>query len=157
MMKELNEDYKYGFETLIETEEFPKGLNEEIIRALSAKKKEPQWLLNYRLKAFKHWNSLKPPEWAYLDYPEIDFQDLLYYSAPKQKKEAEQPHSLDDIDPELLATFEKLGIPLAEQKQLAGVAVDAVFDSVSVGTTHQKQLEEQGIIFCSISEAVRDY
>jgi Fe-S cluster assembly protein SufB len=150
----LNSDYKYGFFTDIETEVFPKGLNEEIIHLISQKKNEPQWLLDFRLKAYKHWLTLKTPTWAKLTVPEIDFQDLYYYSAPKKKVEAS---SLDEIDPELLATFAKLGIPLNEQKRISGVAVDAIFDSVSVGTTHQADLEKVGVIFCSISEAVHNH
>lgn len=148
-------EYKYGFYTDIETEEFPKGLNEEIVRKISAKKEEPEWLLEYRLKAYRHWRKLKHPNWAKLELPAIDFENLYYYSAPKQQQEA--PESLDDLDPELLATFDKLGIPLSEQKRISGVAVDAVFDSVSVGTTYKEELEQYGIIFCSISEAVRDH
>jgi Fe-S cluster assembly protein SufB len=148
----FNSDYKYGFETNIETEVFPKGLNEDIIRLLSSKKNEPTWLLDYRLKAFAHWKKLTTPTWAKLTIPEIDFQNLYYYSAPKKAENKKE--SLDEIDPELLATFEKLGIPLSEQKRISGVAVDAVFDSVSVGTTHQADLEKVGVIFCSISEAV---
>ena len=151
----LNEDYKYGFYTDIETEEFPKGLNEDIIRMLSAKKEEPQWLLDYRLKAFRHWKTMPMPDWAKLEIPEIDFQDLYYYSAPKKKEDG--PKSLDEVDPELLATFEKLGIPLAEQKRLTGVAMDVVFDSVSITTTWKEDLEKAGVIFCSISEAVKEY
>ncbi len=151
----LNEDYKYGFYTDIETEEFPKGLNEDIIRMLSAKKEEPQWLLDYRLKAYRHWLTLPLPNWAKLEIPEIDFEDLYYYSAPKKKEDS--PTSLDEVDPELLATFEKLGIPLNEQKRLTGVAMDVVFDSVSIATTWKKDLEEVGVIFCSISEAVKEY
>lgn len=151
----LKDDYKYGFYTDIETEEFPKGLNEDIIRLLSAKKSEPEWLLEYRLKAFRHWKKMPMPDWAKLDIPEIDFQDLYYYSAPKKKEDA--PTSLDEVDPELLATFEKLGIPLAEQKRLTGVAVDVVFDSVSITTTWKEDLEKVGVIFCSISEAVKDH
>jgi Fe-S cluster assembly protein SufB len=151
----FNSDYKYGFETNIETEVFPKGLNEEIIRLLSSKKNEPTWLLDYRLKAFAHWKKLTPPTWAKLTIPDIDFQNLYYYSAPKKAENKKE--SLDDIDPELLATFEKLGIPLSEQKRISGVAVDAVFDSVSVGTTHQADLEKVGVIFCSISEAVHTH
>lgn len=150
----LDKEYKYGFYTDIETEDFPKGLNEEIVCKLSAKKNEPQWLLDYRLKAYKHWLTLTPPSWAKLKIPKIDFNDLYYYSAPKQKENLE---SLDQVDPELLATFEKLGIPLDEQKRISGVAVDAVFDSVSVGTTHQEELEKVGVIFCSISEAVKNH
>ncbi len=150
----LNDEYKYGFYTDIETEEFPKGLNEEIVKMISAKKHEPEWLLEYRLKAFRHWQKMQVPQWAKLKIPEIDYQDLYYYSAPKKK---DAVASLDEIDPELLATFEKLGIPLNEQKRISGVAVDAVFDSVSVGTTHQEELSKVGVIFCSISEAVKDY
>jgi Fe-S cluster assembly protein SufB len=151
----LQDNYKYGFVTDIETEEFPKGLNEEIVRLISAKKNEPQWLLDYRLKAYKHWLTLEVPTWQYSKIPEIDFNALYYYSKPKTKKDAYQ--SLDDVDSELLETFEKLGIPLTEQKRLMGVAVDAVFDSVSVGTTHQADLEKVGVIFCSISEAVEKH
>jgi len=151
----LNDNYKYGFYTDIETEDFPKGLNEEIIAMLSRKKEEPQWLLDYRLKAFRHWLTMTPPNWAKLQIPEIDFQDLYYYSAPKKKEDS--PTSLDEVDPELLATFEKLGIPLAEQKRLTGVAVDVVFDSVSIATTWKEDLEKVGVIFCSISEAVKEY
>jgi len=150
----LNDEYKYGFYTDIETEEFPKGLNEEIVKMISAKKHEPEWLLDYRLKAFRHWQKMQVPSWAKLKIPEIDYQDLYYYSAPKKK---DAVASLDEIDPELLATFEKLGIPLNEQKRISGVAVDAVFDSVSVGTTHQEELSKVGVIFCSISEAVKEY
>ena len=147
-------EYKYGFVTDIETEDFPKGLNEDIIRLLSSKKNEPQWLLDYRLKAFAHWKKLSPPTWAKLEIPEIDFQDLYYYAAPKKKENLE---TLDEVDPELLATFEKLGIPLQEQKRISGVAVDAVFDSVSVGTTYKEELAEVGVIFCSISEAIQEH
>ena len=149
-----SKDYKYGFYTDIETEEFPKGLNEKIVRMLSEKKEEPEWLLDYRLKAYRHWLTMKKPEWAKLDIPEINFNDLYYYSAPKKKDELK---SLDEVDPELLATFEKLGIPLSEQKRISGVAVDAVFDSVSVATTYKEDLEKVGVIFCSISEAVKEY
>lgn len=151
----LEKEYKYGFYTDIETEEFPKGLNEEIVRMISQKKNEPEWLLDYRLKAFRHWQTLPHPDWAKLKIPAIDFEDLYYYAAPKTNKE--KPESLDDVDPELLATFEKLGIPLQEQKRITGVAVDAVFDSVSVGTTYKEELEKVGVIFCSISEAIQDY
>ena len=150
----LNSDYKYGFFTDIETEEFPKGLNEDIIRMISAKKEEPEWLLNFRLKAYRHWLTMEHPQWAKLNIPEINYQDLYYYSAPKKK---DALTSLDEIDPELLATFEKLGIPLNEQKRISGVAVDAVFDSVSVATTHKEELEKVGVIFCSISEAVKEH
>ena len=150
----LNSDYKYGFFTDIETEAFPKGLNEEIVRMISAKKDEPAWLLDFRLKAFKHWLTLSPPTWPDLEIPEIDFTDLYYYAAPKKK---ESVGSLDEIDPDLIATFEKLGIPLNEQKRISGVALDAVFDSVSVVTTHKEELEKVGVIFCSISEAVKEH
>lgn len=151
----LQDDYKYGFVTDIETEEFPKGLSEDIVRLISSRKKEPEWLLDYRLKAFRHWQTLEHPNWQYSKIPPIDFQDIYYYSRPKTKKDTYK--SLDDVDAELLETFEKLGIPLTEQKRLMGVAVDAVFDSVSVGTTHQEELEKVGVIFCSISEAVEKY
>jgi Fe-S cluster assembly protein SufB len=150
----LESEYKHGFYTDIETEEFPKGLNEDIVKLISKKKNEPEWLLDYRLKAFRHWKKMAEPNWAKLDIPAIDFNDLYYYSAPKQTK---APESLDEIDPELLATFEKLGIPLQEQKRITGVAVDAVFDSVSVATTYKEDLEKVGVIFCSISEAVQDH
>jgi Fe-S cluster assembly protein SufB len=155
IQEKLQDSYKYGFVTDIETEEFPKGLSEEIIRLISAKKNEPEWLLDYRLKAYRHWLTLTHPDWQYCKFPPIDFQDLYYYSRPKTKKETYQ--SLDDVDSELLETFEKLGIPLTEQKRLMGVAVDAVFDSVSVGTTHKEDLEKVGVIFCSIQEAVEKY
>ncbi|MFN8240615.1 MAG: Fe-S cluster assembly protein SufB [Bacteroidales bacterium] len=147
-------DYKYGFYTDIETEHIPKGLNEDIVRLISSKKDEPEWLLEFRLKAFKHWKTMKMPAWAHLKIPEIDYQDIIYYAAPKQKI---SPESLDDVDPELRKTFDKLGIPLEEQKRLTGVAVDAVMDSVSVKTTFKETLAEMGIIFCSFSEAVKEY
>ena len=151
----LASDYKYGFVTDIETDSLPPGLNEDIIRALSAKKNEPEWMLEYRLKAYRHWQTMSEPrEWPNITYDEIDYQALSYYSAPKQKKARE---SLDEVDPDLLATFEKLGIPLSEQKRLMNVAVDAVFDSVSVVTTHKEKLEEVGVIFCSISEAIENH
>lgn len=147
--------YKYGFVTEIDADMAPKGLNEDIIKFISHKKNEPDWLLEFRLKAYNHWKTMKEPTWAKLDYTKIDYQDLYYYSAPKQKV---APKSLDEVDKELLETYEKLGIPLKEQEVLAGVvAVDAVFDSVSVATTYRARLAEQGIIFCSISEAVRDH
>lgn len=149
-----SKEYKYGFVTDIEVEDFPKGLNENIVRLISEKKNEPKWLLDYRLKAFAHWKTLSPPTWAKLEIPEIDFEDLYYYSVPKKKKELA---GLDEVDPELLATFEKLGIPLQEQKRITGVAVDVVFDSVSIGTTYKKELSEVGVIFCSISEAVQEH
>ncbi|NUL82285.1 MAG: Fe-S cluster assembly protein SufB [Armatimonadetes bacterium] len=148
------QEYKYGFETEIEAELAPKGLNEEIIRHISEKKGEPEWLLEFRLKSFAKWQSMDYPEWPNVKYPKPDFQDIHYYAAPKPKK---QLSSLDEVDPELLRTFEKLGISLEEQKLLAGVAVDAVFDSVSVATTYKEKLSELGIIFCSFSEAVREH
>lgn len=147
-------EYKYGFTTDIDTDIIPRGLNEDVVRFISAKKGEPEWLLEFRLEAFRHWLTLTPPKWAHLDIPEIDFQAISYYAAPKVK---ENPKSLDDVDPELLDTFSKLGISLDEQKKLTGVAVDAVMDSVSVKTTHRDKLAELGVIFCSISEAVKDY
>lgn len=154
----ISNDYKWGFSTNIESEVAPKGLNEEIIRFISAKKNEPSWLLEYRLKAYRHWLTLKEPNWAHVHYVKPDFQDIIYYSAPKQKPKLE---SLDEVDPELLKTFEKLGISLEEQKRLTGVeskiAVDAVFDSVSVKTTFKETLAEKGIIFCSFSEAVQEH
>ncbi len=151
----LASDYKYGFVTDIESEEFPKGLSEEIVRMISAKKNEPEWLLEYRLKAYRHWLTLEHPQWQYSKIPPINFQEIYYYSKPKSKKDVYK--SLDDVDSELLETFEKLGIPLTEQKRLMGVAVDAVFDSVSVGTTHKEDLEKVGVIFCSIQEAVEKH
>ncbi len=147
-------EYKYGFYTDIETEKIPKGLNEDVIRLISKKKGEPDWLLEFRLKSFRHWLTIKMPGWANLKIPEIDYQDIIYYAAPKQKP---APESIDDIDPELKKTFDRLGIPLEEQKRLSGVAVDAVMDSVSVKTTFRETLAELGIIFCSFSEAVREY
>ena len=147
--------YKHGFVTDIEQESAPKGLNEDIIRFISAKKEEPEWLLEWRLKAYRHWLMMPEPEWAKVDFPPIDYQDAYYYSAPKS--DADKPKSLDEVDPKLLETYEKLGIPLREQEVLAGVAVDAVFDSVSVATTYKKKLEEVGVIFCSFSEAVQEH
>lgn len=147
-------DYKYGFVTDIDTEVIPKGLNEDIIRLISSKKNEPEWLLDFRLKAFAHWKTLEMPRWAHLDIPEIDYQAISYYAAPKKK---ESPKSLDEVDPELLDTFNKLGISLEEQMKLSGIAVDAVMDSVSVKTTFKEKLAELGVIFCSFSEAVKDY
>ena len=147
-------DYKYGFVTDIDTEVIPKGLNEEIIRLISSKKNEPEWLLDFRLKAFAHWKTLEMPRWAHLDIPEIDYQAISYYAAPKKK---ESPKSLDEVDPELLDTFNKLGISLEEQMKLSGIAVDAVMDSVSVKATFKEKLAELGVIFCSFSEAVKDY
>src|ERR687891_2585141 len=148
-------EYKYGFVTDIESDMIPRGLSEDTIRLIVAKKNEPDWMLEFRLKAYRHWLTMtEPKHWPNLTYPEIDFQDIIYYSAPKQKPTKQ---SLDEVDPELLRTFEKLGIPLQEQKQLAGVAVDAVFDSVSVATTFKEKLAELGVIFCSFTEAVADY
>jgi Fe-S cluster assembly protein SufB len=147
-------EYKYGFVTDIDNEVIPKGLNEETVRLISAKKGEPDWMLDFRLKAFEYWQTLEMPEWAHLIIPKIDYQDIIYYSAPKQKAKL---NSLDEVDPELIDTFNKLGIPLSEQKHLAGVAVDAVMDSVSVKTTFQDSLAEMGIVFCSFSEAVREH
>ena len=147
-------EYKYGFVTDIDTDVIPRGLNEDVIRLISAKKHEPEWLLEFRLKAYRHWLTLKMPTWAHLDIPPIDYQAISYYAAPRKK---EGPKSLDEVDPELLETFDKLGIPLHEQKALSGMAVDAVMDSVSVKTTHKEKLAELGVIFCSFSEAVKDY
>ena len=146
--------YKYGFSTDLEVDKAPKGLDENIIKLISSKKNEPEWMLDWRLKAFEIWKKMKEPEWAKVNYPKIDYQDIYYYSAPKN---TEKIKSLDEVDPELLKTYEKLGIPLNEQKALAGVAVDAVFDSVSVVTTFRKQLEEKGVIFCPISEAIKTH
>ena len=156
--KEINEflkkNYEYGFETDIESETLPPGINEDVIRTISAKKKEPEFLLNWRLKAFAHWKKLKAPEWSQLDIDPIDYQSISYFSKPKQD---DGPKSLDEVDPKLLETYEKLGIPLHERAKLAGVAVDAVFDSVSVVTTFKDKLAEAGVIFCSFSEAVQDH
>ena len=146
--------YKYGFSTDLEVDKAPKGLDENIIKLISSKKNEPEWMLDWRLQAFEIWKKMKEPEWAKVNYPKIDYQDIYYYSAPKN---TEKLKSLDEVDPELLKTYEKLGIPLNEQKALAGVAVDAVFDSVSVVTTFRKQLEEKGVIFCPISEAIKTH
>ncbi len=149
-----NQDYKYGFVTDIDAEAVPPGLNEDIIRVISAKKDEPEWLLEWRLKAFRVWQTMTEPRWHNVRFPPVDFQDIIYYSAPKQKPKLE---SLDDLDPEIKATFDKLGVPIEEQKVMAGVAVDAVFDSVSVATTFKDKLADLGIVFCSFSEAVRDH
>ena len=148
-----NEEYKYGFTTDIETDVLPKGLSEDIIRLISVKKHEPEWLLQFRLKAYRHWLTQEMPRWAHLDIPPIDYQDIIYYAAPRKNA----PQSLDEVDPELLKTFDKLGIPLEEQKALSGMAVDAVMDSVSVKTTFKDTLAELGIIFCSFSEAVEHH
>lgn len=149
-----NREYKWGFVTEIESESAARGLNEDVIRYISAKKGEPAWLLEWRLKAYRHWLTMEEPAWHNVHYPKIDYQNMIYYSAPKQKK---QLASLDEVDPELLKTYEKLGISLREQERLSGVAVDAVFDSVSVATTFKEKLHELGIIFCSFSEAVREH
>lgn len=154
-LKDLtSQEYKYGFFTKIEKEAFPKGLNEDIIRMISAKKQEPEWLLEFRLKSYRHWLKMTEPHWPNVHYNPIDYQNLYYYAAPKTK---EKPKSLEEIDPEIRETFNKLGISLDEQKRLSGIAVDAVFDSVSVGTTFKKKLSELGIVFCSFSEAVQEH
>jgi len=149
------QEYKWGFVTDIEADAIPRGLNEDIIRLISSKKREPEWMLEWRLKAYRHWLTMKEPTWANVHYPPIDYQSIIYYAAPKSKKDA--PKSLDEVDPELLKTYEKLGIPLKEQELLAGVAVDAVFDSVSVATTFKEKLKGMGVIFCSFSEAVQEH
>ena len=158
-MQELDvliaQEYKHGFESDIDSDNIPKGLSEAVIRVISAKKEEPEWLLEWRLKAYRHWLTLTPPTWPHVHYPAIDFQEIIYYSAPKSQKDG--PKSLDDVDPELLKTYEKLGIPLQERAILAGVAVDAVFDSVSVATTFKDKLAEKGIIFGSFSDAVKHH
>jgi len=150
-----NQEYKWGFVSDIESESIPRGLSEDVVRLISKKKNEPEWLLEWRLKAYRHWLSMKEPLWANVHFPAIDYQDMIYYAAPKSKKDA--PKSLDDVDPELLKTYEKLGIPLKERELLAGVAVDAVFDSVSVATTFKEKLKDMGIIFGSFSEAVQEH
>ena len=149
----VNQPYKHGFVSDIESDVVAKGLNEDVIRLISAKKGEPEWLLEFRLKAYRHWLTMQEPIWPNVKYPKIDFQDISYFSAPKPKKLA----SMDEVDPELLRTFEKLGVPMHERKTLAGVAVDVIFDSVSVATTYKKKLAEVGVIFCSFSEAVKDH
>ena len=151
----VQREYKYGFYTDVEADAAPPGLNEEIIRLISAKKNEPEFMLEWRLKAYRYWLKMEEPTWPHVHYPPIDYQKAVYYSAPRKKGDG--PKSLDEVDPKLLETYEKLGIPLKERERLAGVAVDAVFDSVSVGTTFQKQLAEKGIIFCSFSEAVQNH
>ena len=155
IIKAASAEYKYGFVTDIDSEFAPKGLNEDIVRFISAKKDEPKWLLNWRLRAFRHWLTMKEPRWSMVKYPAIDYQDAYYYASPKSMEDA--PKSLDDVDPKLLETYEKLGIPLAEQSALAGVAVDAIFDSVSVATTFKAELEKVGVIFCPMSEAVKNH
>ncbi|MBX3007191.1 MAG: Fe-S cluster assembly protein SufB [Melioribacteraceae bacterium] len=152
--EQISSEYKWGFITDIESETAAKGLNEDVVRMISSKKGEPEWMTEWRLKAFRYWQKMEEPKWPNVNYPQIDFQDISYYSAPKQKP---QLNSLDEVDPELLKTFEKLGIPLEEQKLLSGVAVDAVFDSVSVATTFRAALMEKGVIFCSISEAIKEH
>jgi Fe-S cluster assembly protein SufB len=146
--------YKYGFYTDIEVDQVPRGLTEQTIRLISGKKNEPEWMLEYRLKAFRHWLTMEEPTWAHVHYPKIDFQGIVYFSAPKKQVEKK---SMDELDPELVKTFERLGIPLGEQKRISGVAMDVVFDSVSVGTTHTEILEKAGVIFCSISEAIQKH
>ncbi len=150
----IKEDYEHGWVSDDESETLPPGLDEDVVRVISAKKNEPEWLLEYRLQAFRHWQTMVEPEWAHVDYEKLDFQAISYYSAPKAPKKLE---SLDEVDPELIATFDKLGIPLAEQKRLTNVAVDAVFDSVSVATTFREALADKGVIFCSFSEAVAEH
>ena len=149
-----NKEYKFGFVTDIEADTIPKGLNEDVVRQLSAKKHEPEWMTEWRLKAYRHWLTMEEPKWPNVKYPPVDYQEISYYSAPKSTPKYK---SLDEVDPELLDTYKKLGISLDEQKMLAGVAVDAVFDSVSVATTFKGKLNEMGIIFCSFSEAVREH
>ena len=148
------QDYKWGFTSAIESDIVPAGLNEDVIRMISAKKKEPEWLLEWRLKAYRGWLTMKEPHWANVTYPPIDYQAIRYYAAPKTKV---APKSLDEVDPEIRKTFEKLGISLQEQERLSGIAVDAVLDSVSVATTFKEKLRELGILFCSFSEAVQEY
>jgi Fe-S cluster assembly protein SufB len=150
----VGQDYKYGFVTDIEYDEFPRGLSEDIIREISRRKEEPDFMLEFRLKAYRHWLTMTEPEWPNVTYPKIDYQDIIYYSVPKKR---EQLDSLDQVDPKILETYEKLGIPLTEQKMLANVAVDAIFDSVSIATTFRKKLADAGVIFCSISEAVKEH
>ena len=147
-------DYKYGFTSNIDTEVIPKGLNEDVIRLISSKKNEPEWMLHWRLKAFQNWEEMQEPTWPNVHYPPVNYQDIIYYAAPKKIKKLD---SLDEVDPELLVTFEKLGISLDEQKRLSGVAVDAVIDSVSVATTFKETLSDIGVIFCSFSEAVQEH
>ncbi len=153
--KFLSKEYKYGFVTDIESEQIPKGINEDIVRLISKKNNEPEWMLNFRLKAYHKWTKMKEPHWADFDYESIDYQDIVYRSVPKKKKDS--PKSLEEVDPELLKTFEKLGIPLDERARLAGVAVDVVFDSTSIKTTHQDILAKKGIIFCPISQAIKEH
>ena len=157
LLDELSQqEYKHGFVTAIESDAIPAGLSEEVVRLISRKKDEPEWLLEWRLKAYRHWLGMEEPTWAKVHYPAIDYQKIIYYSAPKSV-DANRPKSLDEVDPELLAMYEKLGVPLKEREILAGVAVDAVLDSVSVATTFREKLHELGVIFCSFSEAVKTY
>src|SRR6058998_733551 len=149
-----NREYKYGFVTEVDSETIPKGLSEEVVRLISAKKNEPEWLLAWRLKAYRLWLTMKEPTWQNVKYDPINYQDIIYYSAPKKKKAL---NNLDEVDPEVRRTFDKLGIPLEEQKMLAGVAVDAVFDSVSVATTFREKLAKMGIVFCSMTDAIREH
>jgi Fe-S cluster assembly protein SufB len=151
----VNQPYKYGFVTDIETDSIPRGLSEDVVRLISAKKNEPEFMLEFRLKAYRQWQKMTEPKWAHVNYPPIDYQDIVYYSAPS--KDVKKVESLDDVDPALLETFEKLGIPLSEQKRLSNVAVDAIFDSVSIATTFKKDLAKHGVIFCSISEALQEH
>jgi Fe-S cluster assembly protein SufB len=151
----VNQPYKYGFVTDIETEQIPRGLSEDVVRLISAKKNEPEFMLEFRLKAYRQWLKMSEPDWPHVSYPAIDYQNIVYYSAPKKKQE--KKGSLDEVDPAILETFEKLGIPLSEQKRLSNVAVDAIFDSVSIGTTFKEKLAEDGVIFCSISEALEEH
>jgi len=151
--KTIAEEYKYGFETNVEQDTFSPGLDEQVIKRLSEIKNEPKWLLNWRLKAYRHWLKMKEPTWSNIEYDPIDYQAISYYSAPRKKSAG----SLDEVDPEILETYTKLGIPLDEQKMMEGVAVDAVFDSVSVATTFKESLKKAGVIFCSFSEAVQDH
>ena len=151
----VNQPYKYGFVTDIETEQIPRGLSEDVVRLISAKKNEPEFMLEFRLKAYRQWLKMSEPDWPHVSYPAIDYQDIVYYSAPKKKQE--KKGSLDEVDPAILETFEKLGISLSEQKRLSNVAVDAIFDRVSIGTTFKEKLAEDGVIFCSISEAVEEH
>ncbi|MDY7030886.1 MAG: Fe-S cluster assembly protein SufB, partial [Thermodesulfobacteriota bacterium] len=150
----VNQPYKYGFVTDIESDSIPAGLSEDVVRLISAKKNEPEFMLNFRLKAYRQWLKMSEPTWPHVDYPPIDYQNIVYYSAPKV---SEKKGSLDEVDPAILETFEKLGLPLSEQKRLSNVAVDAVFDSVSIATTFKEKLAEDGVIFCSITEAVKDH
>ncbi|MBE9032003.1 Fe-S cluster assembly protein SufB [filamentous cyanobacterium LEGE 11480] len=151
----VNQPYKYGFVTDIESDVIPKGLNEDVVRMISAKKAEPEWMLEFRLRAYRTWVQMTEPQWAHVEYPPVDYQDIVYYSAPKKSEKKKE--SLDEVDPELLATFDKLGISISEQKRLSNVAVDVIFDSVSIATTFKEKLAEHGVIFCSISEAIKDH